>query len=241
MNAGKLGLVVEGALEEVADHRTVSTEQTRYGEFECTHQLDVEGDSQVHLGHEGSAPAEGEALMQSTTEYTDIVGQEDGIHHLEAMRVDTAHTEFVAASATDAHDGFAVTKTGEGIFVFDYLAQMQPAPCRITPAEIDLEGFYHDHPDAIYHRYGWESPGAIGTGVTWSDGDVRTDENLEEMFAGDAPHPTQLGLTYAEELTRLVVCESGYVEVYAPSEMESSEFVSLLERDILPHANPVAQ
>lgn len=239
MKAGILGLVAEGELDTVESHYETGVDEAGGSQEEVANQLEVTDEIQTHLGgSNGVAPYEGRAVKEEAREVETVAAGDGGIRHVETAEVVAHYTEFVAVPSTSAADGFAVTSTSDGLFVFDFLASMQPRDCSIVPAQIDLEGFYRDHENAIVHRYGWESDGEAETGVTWSENDVRQDEDLGELFNDGPPHPTQLGMTYADGLVRLVVTESGYIEIYAPSEMETTEFVELLIDDIIPHASP---
>jgi len=143
----------------------------------------------------------------------------------------TRYTEFVAVPGH-----FVAVSNGGGTLAFDLLGD----EVAIERADIDLDRYFEtqqDEHDATPWKAGFYGHlGNAEKGVVYGEG-VLEDSDFGRAVAGSQKN--QLGLSYSrgEELMKVNVTESGYVEVYQPSNYEEAEFAEFVVEEVLNHAS----
>jgi hypothetical protein len=143
----------------------------------------------------------------------------------------TKYTDFVAVPGH-----FVAVSNGSGTFAFDLLGN----EVAIERANIDLDGYFEAHQDE-HDATPWKAGfyGHLGNaekGVVYGEGVL---EDSDFGRAVDSSQKNQLGLSYSqgEELIKVNVTESGYLEVYQPSNYEEAEFAEFVVEEVLNHAS----
>jgi len=143
----------------------------------------------------------------------------------------TRYTEFLAAPGH-----FVAVSNGGGTFAFDLLGD----EVAIERADIDLDEYLETQKnkhDATPWKAGFYGHlGNAEKGVVYGEG-VLEDSDFGRAVAGSQKN--QLGLSYSheEEIMKYNVTESGYVEIYQPSNYEEAEFAEFVVEDVLNHAS----
>lgn len=235
MQAGKLGLVTDGWLENPAESQYKST-QPRYvngGEKEFVRMLSVEDHSQATLHTIGDSDVyEGSALWDEEREPEKWFPAGNTINKEQVAVRDRTGTRWAAVPATNGHDGFAMCSTGAGTFAFKQLGNRQ-TNCLIEPAYLDLRSWLEDNRDRVdVYEIGQDTLGNGPTTIDWSTEEM-TDSQIDEAIRGHAV--LTLDVFYQEVHRRLSLAQSGWVEVYEP-EMETAEFIEFVSEEVLPYA-----
>ncbi|RBI59994.1 hypothetical protein DMJ13_20115 [halophilic archaeon] len=171
----------------------------------------------------------GEAATQRIeNKETITITDDNGITASEAPEKDTRFTEFLAVP-----DEFVVVKSGSGTFAFNLIQQQYPGS-NIERAELDLNEFAEDYYEASnpwkVGFYG--NLGNAEKGVVYGE-DVFGDDEIGEVL--DRSQLNQLGLQYEyeDQPLKMTMAESGYVEVYSPSNFDEFDYVDYIADEIL--------
>lgn len=235
MQAGKLGLVDEGWLEDpaTADYRA-SEERYVTGEAEeFVRALSVDEHTQATLSTVGDVNVyEGAAIWDKEREPEKWLETGGVIEKAAVTTRDRTGTRWAAVPGEASHDGFAMTSTSAGTFAFSQLAHRQPN-CVIEPAYLDLRSWLEDKRDRLdVWEIGRDRPGAQTT-MSWAGREAMTDEQINDAI--DRHAVLTLDVDYRGEYRRVSLAQSGWVEVFEP-EMETAEFVEFVAQEVLPHA-----
>ena len=173
----------------------------------------------------------GRAATQKLDEQESVAIVDGSIRIQNRSQPVTKYTEFVAVPGQ-----FVVVANSGGIFAFDLLAD----GVGIERAEIDLDG-YLDVQQSEYDATPWKTGfyGHLGTaekGVVYGEG-VLDDEDFGGAVAGSQKNQLGLSYTQGDELMKVNITESGYVEIYQPSNYEEEEFSEFVAEEILAHAS----
>lgn len=161
---------------------------------------------------------------QETVEIND--GQ---ISVYETPEVATLYTEFVTVPGE-----FVAVSSGTGVFAFDTIGRRTNT--NIERVELDLDSYADTRPEANPWKIGFY--GHLGEA---NNGVVHGSSVLDDSDFGDVLQDTkknQLGLefTRGSELMKVMMAESGYVEVYQPSNYDSVEYAEFVIDEVLAHA-----
>lgn len=109
---------------------------------------------------------------------------------------------------------------------------------KINPAHIDLSAFVDSLSDVNLWMGGFydrDAPVDAGTAF----GEIEEDEEVQKIL--EESEKNQLGVTdlkYNGRTLKIRITESGYVEVYQPSDMDTVEFTRFIRDLVLPVAKP---
>lgn len=179
----------------------------------------------------GLTVQKGRAATQQLDEQESVEIVDGSIRVQSRSQPVTKYTEFVAVPGR-----FIAVSNGGGTFAFDLLG----ANTAIERAEIDLDSYFETQQaenDATPWKAGFYGHlGNAEKGVVYGEG-VLDDSDFGGAVASSQKN--QIGLSYSQgdELMKVSVTESGYVEVYQPSNYEESEFAEFVVEDVLEHAN----
>jgi len=195
----------------------------------------------------GNSVYVGKAMRERVAE-EDSYHVEDGVIK-ERTTVDSLvqdFTRFAAVPASENHDGFMLVSSSSGLFAFGLVSAQNTG--RLRTANLRLGSFYRDREDTFTPT---TSGGAIGgfkaqKMTAWGD-DVLDDENVGDLL--DDPVRTnllnQLAGEYIYEVAgtgipfKVNMANSGYVEVWDPSDLTTPQFIKWVRTEVLPYAEVV--
>lgn len=235
MQAGKLGLVDEGWIDDpaAAEYRSSEERFVSSGSEEFVRMLSVDEHSQATLSNIGNVDVyEGAAIWDEEREPERWFDTGVSINKEQVEVRERIGTRWAAVPAENGHDGFAMTSTSAGTFAFDQLAHRQ-TNCVIEPAYLDLRSFLEDKRDHLdVWEIGREQPGRQTT-MAWSGREAMTDEQINEAI--DRHAVLTLDVDYQSEYRRVSLAQSGWIEVFEP-DMETAEFLEFVSQEVLPYA-----
>lgn len=228
MKAGILGLVV-GELDDIDSfHQTQKQDGTQF-----SRSLQVE---QVGTTEAGSPIYEGEAAIEEVEEIESVtIEQETG----EIVVTEQPLREGKYTQVLIVPNEFAVVSSSAGRFAFDLVQETQPG-ITVSRSSLDLNEYankYYDAPDVDPWQVGfYGNIGEAEKGVVYGE-DVYNDEEMSEIL--ERSQINQLGLRYdvLGHDIKMTMAESGYVEVYQPSNFSTEDFATYLEEEMLPIAS----
>lgn len=222
MKRGIIGRA-RGSFDRVEPLRRTKTED---GE-ELVEQVDVTG---VKRTPDGMDINEGVAAAQSIRERQSAELSLDAIEVTTEARKVTDVTNFLAVPGE-----FLVVDNKKGRFLFELLED--DLGVEISASSVDLDGLMSDHASAAAWKVGYYDPdNPARNGVLHGESILSNGEYTDRLAGTDM---NQLGLTleHGGEEFKLFVTESGYVDVYQPSELGSAEFAEFIRDVVLPHAS----
>jgi len=235
MQAGKLGIVTEGWLEDpaAAEYRASEERFIDSGEKEFVRMLSVDDSTQATLSTIGDVEVyEGAALWDEEKEPEQWYPAGNTVEKGQSTVRQRTGTKWAAVPAANGHDGFAMTSTSAGAFAFKQLGARQ-TNCQIEPAYIDLRSWLEDKRDRLdVWEIGKDQP-AHETTMTWSGRESLDADAIDEAIRDHAV--LTLDVDYQDEYRRVSLAQSGWVEVFEP-DMETAEFVEFVSAEILPYA-----
>lgn len=175
---------------------------------------------------------QGRAAKEELTERDSTEINSDGsITASTTIEKDTRYTEFLFVP-----DEFVAVESSAGTFLFELLTHRTPHT--IVSIKFDLDGYLLDNDDAFVWKLGFKERGANA-----ENGVVHGYDLLEDQEVGNILAPTeknQLGLecSFNSDKIKLFLAESGYVDVYQPSNYDSKDFASLILDELLQYSNP---
>lgn len=188
----------------------------------------------------------GEALRERVVEDTGYSVEDGEIRSSVTVNdVVQDYTKFVVAPATDAHNGFMLVSSSEGLFAFGMVARQNVG--RIRDADLNLGSFYQDR-EATFTPQTSGGPASsfdAGKVTAWGE-DVFEDEDLNSLLssavrndlldqlAGDYVYEKGdgTGIPYSVNMAK-----SGYVEVWDPSDITTGQFLRWVRTEVLPYAD----
>jgi|GEM_PF-6350261 len=129
-------------------------------------------------------------------------------------------------------DEFVIVENSAGEFLFPLLNEETPHAA--FPAEISVDGFTEDHPDAEYWKVGFKDRGdGAENGVLHGDA-VFDDSDFGNTVVNSAKNQLGVQFDYDGQLLKLFLTESGYINHYGSD--ESEEFAELILNELLQYA-----
>ncbi|WP_148859293.1 hypothetical protein [Natronococcus pandeyae] len=140
----------------------------------------------------------------------------------------TKSSEFLAIS-----DDFLLVENSQGTFGYDLIGKLTTA--HIERARIQLEPFTDDKEIGEIWQLGF-----YGTGGRAEKGVVYGNQVLDDSEFGsvlDLSNKNQIGIDfpYQDKAIKMTASESGYVEVYQPSDYKTEDFVNFFLNEIAPY------
>lgn len=168
----------------------------------------------------------GEAALEMPEQVEQKLIEDDDIIEETRTKTRTKHTNWILVP-----DKIAVVENGEGQFFFDLLSA--EFNYEANRAKLDLTSMGSDYEETDLWQAGfYDRLGTAQKGVIYGE-DVLGDEDIGDSLR-DA-QINQLGLEYEYDGERLKVTltESGYIEIYQPSEFDSGVFATYLQDEIM--------
>ncbi|WP_435180305.1 hypothetical protein [Halorussus sp. AFM4] len=221
MKAGVLGIVRDDF--EVVDSFSDTVE--RDGR-ELERVLDVR---RVFSLPSGEIAFEGRAAVERVVERTTTELDFGEVRIEEAPGTETRVTDLVGVPGE-----FVVAGSGRGTFAFDLVSHDTAAD--IERASLDLDAFLDAQADAEPWRAGfYDGAGNCENGVVHG-ADLLDDDRLAAVLDGATLNQLGLDCSYGDRSLKMTAAESGYVEVYRPSDFDTADFLQYLLDEVVPHA-----
>ncbi|WP_152420575.1 hypothetical protein [Halorubrum tebenquichense] len=227
MKAGVIG-AIDGTFDEFESfHENTEKDGNRF-----SRSFQIEESKPLDTGHVGY---KGEAAIHEVedTETVEIDPETGKIEVSEGGHVGGKYTEFVAVPGE-----FIAVSSGSGTFAFQLVQEQHPGTF-VERIEIDLNAYAEK-----YYRAEGVNPWQVGfygnigeaeKGVVYGE-DVFSDGEVGDVL--DRSYLNQLGLEYEIQGVdmKMTMAESGYVEVYNPSNFKFDEYATYIVDEILEFA-----
>lgn len=182
----------------------------------------------------------GRAALQAleSEEQVRINQSDNSINVVEdANVVKTNYTEFIIVPGE-----FVAVRSGNGTFAFQLISGQTDA-ATIKRAEIDLTGLANSYEDESRAESAtpWQvgfygNSGGADKGTLYGN-NVFTDSDFGEYIRDLPKNQLGLELDNGKDSIKMTAAESGYVEVYQPSNYDSEEFAEFIINHILQHTD----
>lgn len=223
MKAGVIG-VVTGTFRKV--NSTTKTVETDGHELQKVLEID-----RVFSLPSGEMAFAGRAAVEEMRTEEEATIEDGEIQVTERSEPVTRATEFVGITGE-----FVVVESGSGTFAFDLIASETETDATIERATLDLDAYYEGHGAATPWKAGFYGTNEKGINGIFHGDDLRTDHDIDVILQHSSLN--QVGLSYAFDGNdlKMTAAQSGYVELYQPSDFESGEYLAYLRDELLPHA-----
>ncbi len=180
----------------------------------------------------GHKVVSGRAAEEDAKETETYGINEDGEIGLATKRIE------VLTEITDlfcVYGEYAVVESKQKTFAFDLLGKTTGTT--IEKVEFDIQSLVDSHPDATYWMGGfYDRHGDVSTGDGYGDGDIFEDEDIGDVLRDAAKNRIGMRFDFENQMVKMMVTETGYAEVYQPSDFSTLEFSRLISEILLPHA-----
>lgn len=224
MQAGVIG-IIDGEFDEMESfHQTQEQDGTTFSKS-----LQINQKPKTDMGYRAYV---GEAAIQIIDEKETVnINPETGeIEVGEYPTKISKHTEFIAVPGE-----FVVVKSGSGTFAFDLIQSYYPGT-HVERVRLDVNAYAED-----YYTADEVDPWQIGfygnigkaeKGVVYGE-NVISDNDIGDVLARSQLN--QLGLRYEMmgHDMKISMTESGYIQVYNPSNFESKDFAEYILEEVL--------
>ncbi|WP_175417037.1 hypothetical protein [Natrinema pallidum] len=218
MKSGVIGVVSSDFSDIEPFEGTVSLEG-----FELTKCIEIT--DRVELP-DGSTAISGRAAEEVITEGEDVQIRDGSIGTYSTREKDLNYTEFLALPGE-----IVIVKSSAGTFAFDLIGSQTGTV--VERAKFDLESFVDHHQGDNFWQMGFYGTGGnADKGVVYGD-NVQKDGEVGGVLESSKINQIGLEHLYETEPIKITVTESGYVNVYDPSNYESEEFLRYFKDELL--------
>jgi hypothetical protein len=172
----------------------------------------------------------GRAAIEKPTTQDSINIFDGSISVSESTSIETLYTEFIFVPGE-----FTVVSNGSGTFAFDLFTTNLPG-VDVDRGKIDLNPHVESVPEGVPWQVGfYGNVGEAEKGTIYGDNVLR-DERMGPVV--QSSQKNQIGLTIENnsETIKYTITESGYIEIYQPSNYEEQEFTAFIQDHVLPYA-----
>lgn len=171
----------------------------------------------------------GRAAIEKPTTQDSINIVEGSISVSEDTSIETLYTEFIFIPGE-----FAVVSNGAGTFAFDLFTTHLPG-VDVDRGTIDLNPHVESVPQGVPWQVGfYGNLGEAEKGTVYGDNVLR-DERMGPLI--ESSQKNQIGLTIEDgsETIKYTITESGYIEIFQPSNYDEQEFTAFIQDYVLPY------
>lgn len=179
----------------------------------------------------GNAVVEGQAAHQDDATVKRVDIDDDGriVEREEEIEKITETAEFLSISGE-----YVVAQSTQDDWLFPLVGTATDTT--IKEAQIDMDGLIEANPEAHYWMAGiYNRPGDVESSEGFGEGDVFEDEEFGEEYRKSDKNRIGMEFEFEDRDMKIIVTESGYVQVYRPSDFTSLEFKRLIDEVIWPH------
>lgn len=128
---------------------------------------------------------------------------------------------------------FAAVGSSSGKFAFPLISEYTNND--VSGAEIDIESLIEEYPEANPWKVGFSEHIGNAKNGTIHGEQLLTESELSDILMSSPKNQIGLEHTVNGTLIKDFITESGYVEVYQPTDISTKEFVEFIEEELLPH------
>ena len=220
MKAGVIG-EIEGTIDNFDNYYETRSDR----DFDLRKQLEF---SSSHTTGSGISFYSGRAAVERLDENDNIDFNENGIIVTQGLEKTQYYTEFLVVP-----DDFVVITSSSGEFAFNVLETENQVS--IKKAEIDMFGLLDSTEE--YNPTPWQvgfydKGGDANKGVIYG-ADILSDKDIGNVLKNSKMNQLGLELEAKDGISiKFSITESGYVEVYQPSNYESADFIEFIDKYI---------
>ncbi|WP_127117508.1 hypothetical protein [Halorubrum sp. PV6] len=223
MKAGVVGLI-DGSLDDVSSfHNTFEKDGTEFTHsFQVRNTNHTTGGREVISGQAATQEVEDDTNIHIDPDTGDISVQDEPLKK-------GKYTDFVLVP-----DEFVAVGSGRGTFVFDILSY-EHSVNGLNRSTIDLNEYaerYYTAENVDPWQVGfYGNVGNAEKGVVYGE-NVFSDDEIGEVL--ERSQLNQLGLQFERDgqIIKTTMSESGYVEIYQPSNFESEDYAEFILNDL---------
>ena len=179
--------------------------------------------------HDNSTIQFGRAVIEKPTTQDSIDIVDGSINVSESTSIETLYTEFVFVPGE-----FAVVSNGSGTFAFDLFTTNLPG-VNVDRGKIDLNPHVESVPEGVPWQVGfYGNVGEAKKGTIYGDNVLR-DERMGPVVESSQKNQISLTIEDGSETIKYTITESGYIEIYQPSNYEEQEFTAFIQDHVLPY------
>ena len=176
----------------------------------------------------------GRAAVEDITRDEGPVINDGQIEVKSYTETETKMTEFLVVPGE-----FVIVENGSGTFAFNLIGRQVGA--LIERGEVNLDAYINYLQDQNRDQEAWQV-GFYGNGGEAQKGVVYGNNVLEDSDVGgvlDISEINQLGISYStrDHSMKITVTESGYTNVYQPSDFESEDFLNFFSSELAPYVS----
>lgn len=176
----------------------------------------------------------GRAAVEDVTRDEGPVINDEQIEVKSYIETETKMTEFLAVSGE-----FVIVENGSGTFAFNLIGRQ--AEVLVERGRIDLDAYVDYLQKQDRDEEAWQA-GFYGNGGEAEKGVVYGNNVLKDSDVGgvlDLSDLNQLGVSYStrDHSMKITVTESGYTNVYQPSNFESEDFLNFFASELAPYVS----
>jgi hypothetical protein len=193
------------------------------GGVELQSTIDIE---EVQQNKSGDTIITGFAGEQTESKRTVSSISDDGrVQTAENLEVRTDSTEFLCLPGE-----FVIVENSSKTYAFDLIGRATESA--IEQVQLDLTAFAEDHEDEVFWMSGFYNTGGnADNGVAYGD-DVTNDIEIGGVLQDSEKNRLGLIMEYNPEPLKLMLTESGYVEIYQPSEFGTLSFARFVQEEL---------
>lgn len=223
----------KGAIAKcIGDFESIDTSdypltETRLGET-LRRTLNVDG---AQTDFQGNAAIVGRGARQDarTVKRLDISESGELVQQNDDVEVTTEAGEFMVSAGE-----YIVAESTKKTFLHTLVAAATDTESKRY--DVDIDGLIDAHPDATYWMGGiYDKDGDADTSDAYGDGDIFEDEDFGEVFRNSKKNRIGMMFEFETQTVKMLVTESGYVEVYRPSDFDTLQFKRLIDEVLMPH------
>lgn len=219
MKAGILGLL--NSADEPISQAVGTASRDGYEYQYC-----IQPDETLHPETLSKPVQTGEAALEIPEQVEEKIIDDGDIVEESRTRTRTKHTNWLLIP-----DEIVVVENSEGRFFFDLLSA--EFNYEANRAKLDLTSMRSDYAETELWQAGfYDRLGTAQKGVVYGE-DVLGDKDIGGPLRDAQINQLGFEYEYNGDQMKLTLTESGYIEIYLPSEFDSEEFVTYLEKEIV--------
>lgn len=224
MKAGVIGKIKSGNNDLEGFTTSIEVQEERFGQL--TQSIQVTGD--VRLPDGRTAQTARAAIEDLGKEENSEISDDGEIRTYEDTQkiVKTTDLLFVPGS-------FVAVNSSSGRFAFQLITENTSAS--VERLEFDIDSYVEKNPEANPWKVGFhEYVGNANNGVIHGE-QLLTDPEISEILTSAPKNQIGFEYEYNGNSVKNFVTESGYAQIYQPTDFNTGSFAKFVEQELMPH------